>query len=411
MYVVIFGGAGVGTALLLPTVGEQFGRAVASGPADAEALRSWAQGWSRSYQHSKLPPEVRQAIDRSVVQIGDSAVESARGLLVASAGLASYVPWLVLVPILAFFFLKDADGFRRAAILALPVAVRRRTYELFAEINSTLAAYIRAQLLACVVIGCTCGAGFALLDVPYPALLGVVAGVLEFVPLVGPLAAAILATTVAALHAPWAALWVLMFLASLRIIQDYVVYPRLIRHGIHLHPLAVIVAVLAGVELGGVAGIFVSIPLVAVVSVTWRHWFDWRANGEPFSAEARRRLRPRRRLRSGWRRPTSPSRSRPRRRPTPRAERHRNRLDFAGGTGAADGPLVPAAPGGCTPLFHGHLASVRARSAVQACVPFCTDRRPAWPLRWSQVRSPRRGGLAVGPRSLAVVQSDLPATR
>ena len=58
------------------------------------------------------------------------------------------------------------------------------------------------------------------------------------------------------------------------------VYPRLIRHGIHLHPLAVIVAVLAGLELGGVAGIFLAIPAVAIVSVTYRHWLDWHGNGE-----------------------------------------------------------------------------------------------------------------------------------
>jgi predicted PurR-regulated permease PerM len=70
------------------------------------------------------------------------------------------------------------------------------------------------------------------------------------------------------------------FLAVLRIVQDYVVYPRLIRHGIHLHPLAVIVAVLAGVELGGVVGIFLAIPTVAVVSVTYRHWVAWRAADE-----------------------------------------------------------------------------------------------------------------------------------
>lgn len=57
-------------------------------------------------------------------------------------------------------------------------------------------------------------------------------------------------------------------------------YPRLIRHGIHLHPLAVIVAVLAGFELGGVAGIFLAIPAAAIVSVTYQHWLDWHGDGE-----------------------------------------------------------------------------------------------------------------------------------
>jgi predicted PurR-regulated permease PerM len=80
------------------------------------------------------------------------------------------------------------------------------------------------------------------------------------------------------LHSPLLALWVCVFLGVVRVVEDYVVYPRLIRRGVHLHPLAVIVAVLAGVELGGIAGIFLAIPAVAIASVTYRHWLEWRGD-------------------------------------------------------------------------------------------------------------------------------------
>jgi predicted PurR-regulated permease PerM len=283
VYVVILGSAGAGTAILLPTVTEQLGEAVSRAPAYAESFRVWEQGWSRYYQRLKLPVEVRQGINQSAVQIGDAVVEYARGSLMAMVGIASYVPWLILVPILAFFFLKDADGFRRSAVAALPHRARRRGYELFEELNATLAAYIRAQLLACVLVGSICGVGFAVLGVPYAVLLGVLAGVLEFVPLIGPFLTAVVSAVITALYAPLLALWVCGFLGVVRIVEDYVVYPRLIRHGIHLHPLAVIVAVLAGFELGGVAGIFLAIPAVAIVSVAYRHWLDWHGNGEGFS--------------------------------------------------------------------------------------------------------------------------------
>jgi predicted PurR-regulated permease PerM len=235
----------------------------------------WEQGWSRYYAHAKLPIEVRDGINRSALQAGDAFLEYARGSLMATVGLASYVPWLILVAVLAFFFLKDAGSFRRSAVAALPHRIRLRGHELFEELNSTIAAYIRAQFLACVLVGTVCGVGFAVLGVPYPALLGVLAGVLEFVPLIGPLLAAVIAAVLAALHAPLLALWVCAFLGIVRGVEDYVVYPRLIRHGIHLHPLAVIVAVLAGFELGGVAGVFLAIPAVAIVSVASRHWLAW----------------------------------------------------------------------------------------------------------------------------------------
>jgi len=277
VYAVILGSVGVGTAILMPTLTAQLGEAVSQAPVYAESFRIRAQGWSRYYERARLPAEVRDGINRSALQIGDAVVEYARAALVATVSLASYVPWLILVPVLSFFLLKDADGFRRSAVWALPHSVRRRGYELFEELNATLAAYIRAQLLACLLVGITCGVGFAALGVPYPVLLGALAGVLEFVPLVGPFLAAIASAGLTALHSPLLALWVCVFLGVVRIIEDYVVYPRLIRRGIHLHPLAVIVAVLAGVELGGVAGIFLAIPAVAIVSVTYRHWLEWRS--------------------------------------------------------------------------------------------------------------------------------------
>jgi hypothetical protein len=64
----------------------------------------------------------------------------------------------------------------------------------------------------------------------------------------------------------------------LRIVEDYIVYPRLIGQGIHLHPLAVIVAILAGAELAGVAGIFLAIPVVAILTVSYRHWLEHRGS-------------------------------------------------------------------------------------------------------------------------------------
>lgn len=277
VYVVILGSTGAGTAILMPTLTAQLGEAVSQAPAYAESFRAQAQGWSRYYERARLPPEVRDGINRSALQVGDAVVEYARGALVATVGLAAYVPWLILIPVLSFFFLKDADGFRRSVVSALPHSVRRRGYALFEELDSTLAAYIRAQLLACLLIGTICGIGFAALGVPYAVLLGVLAGVLEFVPLVGPLTAAIVSSVLTALQSPLQALWVCVFLGVVRILEDYVVYPRLIRHGVHMHPLAVIVAVLAGVELGGIAGIFLAIPAVAIASVTYRHWLEWRA--------------------------------------------------------------------------------------------------------------------------------------
>jgi predicted PurR-regulated permease PerM len=276
VYVVMAGGVSGGAALLLPSATDQIDDMIARAPAYTQSILAWEHGWSRYYQRLRVPIELRKRIDQSLLTADDAAIEYVRGSVMALVGTLSYVPWLVLIPILAFFLLKDAASFRRAVLKALPHHGQLRGHRLFEEVNATLAAYIRAQLLACVLVGTICGVGFAVLGIPYPVLLGVLAGVLEFIPLVGPLLLATVAAIVGALHAPILALWAVGFLGVVRLIEDYVIYPRLIRRGMHLHPLAVIVAILVGAELDGVAGMFLAVPAAAIASVVYRHWVEWR---------------------------------------------------------------------------------------------------------------------------------------
>ena len=250
---------------------------VSRAPTYAQSILTWEEGWSRYYERLRIPIELRRSIDQSVRAAGEGAVESARGASLALVAALSDLPWIVLVPILGFFLLKDAASFRRTIVTGLPHRIRLRGHRLFEELNRTLAAYIRAQLLACLLVGTLCGLGFAVLGIPYPVLLGVLAGVLEFIPLVGPLLLATIASIVGALHATLLMFWVIGFLGILRLVEDYVIYPRLIGRGIQLHPLAVIVAVLTGAELHGVSGIFLAVPIAAIASVVYRHWLDWRS--------------------------------------------------------------------------------------------------------------------------------------
>jgi predicted PurR-regulated permease PerM len=284
VYVVMAGSVWGGAVLLLPSASEQVNDMIVRAPAYAQSIVAWEHGWTRYYERLRIPLELRHGIDQSVLGGGRSALESIRGSLLALVGALVYLPWLMLVPIIAFFLLKDAATLRRTVVTSLPHDGQLRGHRLFEELNATLAAYIRAQLLACVLVGSVCGVGFAVLGVPYPVLLGVLAGALEFIPLVGPLVLATVAAVVGALHAPMLALWTLGFLGVLRLIEDYVIYPRLMHRGIQLHPLAVILGVLAGAELGGVAGMFLAVPTVAIASVVYRHWLGWRSGDDVVNA-------------------------------------------------------------------------------------------------------------------------------
>jgi predicted PurR-regulated permease PerM len=276
VYLILAACAWGGAAILWPAAAQQLDDAIVNVPQYTESFRLWERGWTRYYERLRIPLELRNSIDQSVLGAGDAAIVYARGSLLAVIGALSDIPWLILVPVLAFLLLKDAAGIRRTVLTALPHRIQLRGHRLFEELNATLAAYVRAQLIACTVVGTLCGVGFALLGNPYAILLGVLAAVMEFIPLVGPLVVAAVAVPIAWLHDPMLAVWTAVFLAVLRVVEDYVIYPHLIGRDIDLHPLVVILAVLAGVELGGIAGIFIAIPIVALVTVVGRHWLEWR---------------------------------------------------------------------------------------------------------------------------------------
>jgi predicted PurR-regulated permease PerM len=270
----------LGIYLLAPRLGSQFPEFAAQARDYWNSVGVKTQAWVEYFRSHQMPGQVLDAINGAIPKLIETVSQTASQVLLSMGGLLAYIPWLVLIPVLSFFLLKDVDTFRRSALQMLPRGRWRwRGDEFFQDINSTLASYIRAQLLACLFVGLVCTIAFTVMGVPNPLALGVIAGVFEFVPLVGPLLVAVLAAAAAVLHGGgFLAFLVLAFLLVLRIVEDYIVYPRLIGQGIHLHPLAVIVAILAGAELAGVAGIFLAIPVVAILTVSYRHWLEHRGS-------------------------------------------------------------------------------------------------------------------------------------
>lgn len=280
VYVILFVGGGVAVYFLAPQLAAQFPEFKQQATAYYKTIVSTSDRVNQYFKGHNMPEGVVKAVNDTflgVIARGGEVVGLAAERML---GLIIFLPWLVLIPILSFFLLKDADSFRRSALAMLPRGrLRWRGDEFFEDINHTLAAYIRAQLTACFIIGAVCSIGFWLIGFPSPLVLGLIAGMLEFVPLVGPLCVAILVAILALLH--WGfgmAFVVLLFLGVLRVIHDYVVYPKIIGQGIHLHPLAVILAILAGAEIAGVAGIFLAIPVIAILTVSYRHWLEHRGS-------------------------------------------------------------------------------------------------------------------------------------
>lgn len=170
---------------------------------------------------------------------------------------------LILIPILAFFILKDGRELRAGALEAFD---HNRSFleTLLDDAHTMMLQYMRALLLLCMAVLAIFSVVLHTMGVPYAILLASIAFMLEFIPMVGPLGAAGIILTVSYFSGYPHVWWIAAFLGIYRLFQDYVLSPHLMKKGVELHPLIVIFGVLAGGEIGGVAGIFLSIPILAI---------------------------------------------------------------------------------------------------------------------------------------------------
>jgi predicted PurR-regulated permease PerM len=221
-------------------------------------------------------PSVLEPVRARIVQTVQVQLESgSKGILpyVGRLGTqllsgAKYILYIVLIPILAFFFLKDGREMREAMVISL-IDERRRPMvdNILGDINVLLGEYIRALVLLALSSFTANSLFLGISGAPYAILLAVAAGLGEFIPVVGPAAAAIIILLVTGLSGYEHLLLYVIFWILYRIFQDYVLSPYLMGRGVNLNPMLVLFGVLAGEQIAGVIGMFFSVPVIATLRV------------------------------------------------------------------------------------------------------------------------------------------------
>lgn len=216
-------------------------------------------------QRARLVAFLNEQLQTSTGQ----AVPVAQKLGLGVVHAASNLIYLVVIPILSFLLIKEAPMLKRTLLGWLGRSSSPVWAGIIGDLDVLLAGYVRALLILSIATFVVYSTVFSLLGVPYALLLGVSAGLLEVIPFVGPLFAAALVLLVAAFSGYAHLLWLVLFIAAYRIFQDYVLNPYLMNKGLEVSPLLVIIGLLAGDQLGGVAGIFLAVPVMAAAKVVY----------------------------------------------------------------------------------------------------------------------------------------------
>lgn len=201
------------------------------------------------------------------------------GALPLISGIADFMLNILVVAILSIYLVLDggrAVGWLRRNA---PVMQREHIHFFLDTLERVIGGYIRGQLIMSSLVGLLVGIGMTLFGVPYAVLLGVVAFILEFIPIIGTIISGVLCVLIAFTKGWLIALFVLIYFVIVHVIEGDILAPRIVGKAVGVHPAVSLFALLAGAELFGIWGAVLGSPLAGLIqAVLITVWQDWRAN-------------------------------------------------------------------------------------------------------------------------------------
>lgn len=267
VYLVLIGTLAAGVVLLVGPLTAQLQDLIKTLPTLVETKAGAPSEIDRFFQQNGIPLDVAGLRTRLLEYVSGAGTSLLGGTLSIVGGLVTLVTDLFLILAITFYLLLDGRAMHNRLLRLLPTTARERWFFVEATLNRVLGGYIRGQILVALTVGVAAGVGSALLGVQYPLVIGLLAFLFEFIPLVGPVLGMVPAVIIAFFQSPGLALWVIVYFIVLQQVESNIIVPRVSGHAVGLHPLAVLLALLAGVELGGLGGALLAVPVAGVLYV------------------------------------------------------------------------------------------------------------------------------------------------
>lgn len=282
LYLLVFGSAGV----LIYLFGHQLGSEATS---LARQLPTYGDQASVRIGEILAANGIPVGPNRSLSgEIGGYLQGSLKDVLLTSVNFAGLIAGSVVdgivVLVMAFYFMIDGHRMGDVAVRLFPPHHRDKAQFVRAAVGQVLGSYIRGQLTLAAIIGVAAGVGSWALGVRYPLVVGLLAFVFELVPMLGPVLSAVPAVIIS-LFQPWPlVIYVILYFLVVQMIENHILAPRISGHAVGLHPVAALLALLAGADLFGIWGALFAVPFVGIAAVLAAALYkSWR--GQPVVVE------------------------------------------------------------------------------------------------------------------------------
>lgn len=260
---------GLVVVFLIPQFLQELGELSREIPKYTKRLSALASTWQKKYSSFPLPDSVRHAVDNGIKGLEGESLKAITSTVESIWGLAGSAWTLILVPFLSFYMLKDAEYFRRLFTKVIPPETRSYWLSLLQDCDRVLSGFIRGQVIIAFIVGASLAVVAAVLRLPFPLLLGMIAGFGEFVPYFGPIIGSVPAMVFAANQSSQTFLQMLMAIIIIHQVEQAVLFPLIMGDSIGLHPLLVIFALLLGGHFFGLPGLIVAVPLAGILRCFW----------------------------------------------------------------------------------------------------------------------------------------------
>lgn len=257
--------------LLLPKLYIELGRLATVLPERMGIITDYIEKTREYYARAGLPNEVSKLIDEKVLEGQNFLVTWLKSIINNLPGLLTSLGLMILAPILALYFLIDWKKITGWFIHLVPGKKRGEWLRFLQEMDYIVQRYIQGNLIDGLIVGIIIGVAVKLIGMEYALIIGVICGITNLIPYFGPVLGGIPAILLAFSKSPLMALKVTIIIFIVQQIDSDFINPRLMSGKIGLHPLWVVFALLAGGELAGILGMFIAIPVAAILRLIFRN--------------------------------------------------------------------------------------------------------------------------------------------
>ena len=280
--------------IIIPTAFEQVGIFLDSLPTLIANARTTVEQFMERFSAS-VPEAIRLQVQGAFENAGAILVGAGQNVLTKTLGAASQALTLVIglaaVPLLLYYALKDREEVVQGLVALFPPRSRFHVRNVITILNHVFSSYVRAQLFLGVVVGVLVYIGLLILRVQFAGVLAITAGLFELIPIIGPWLGAIPGAVVVLATSPEKILWVTGLYFGVQLLENSILVPRIQSQALHVHPIMIIFALLAGSELAGLWGVVLGPPLAVAAKEVYTYFsVEWHSEeGRPLT-EAERHI-------------------------------------------------------------------------------------------------------------------------